>query len=177
MSKPPRNKVGATPAKLVLVGLLSIVLIAVLAPKFMGGPAPGAAATAVAEAETPSDANTEVELATETASPATAAASPFGAFASDPSWPQMPLEEITKFDPLATAAWAAPAPDIAATAEREHGEEQLNELRNAQNAIIITAGEKRIARIGEYEFQVGDTVGEFKITDITSAGVVLSKFE
>ena len=172
MSK-PRNKVGATPAKLALVGLLSIVLIAVLAPKFMGGPAPAA----VAEAETPSDANSGVELETEIASPTTAAASPFGAFASDPSWPQMKIEEITKFDPLATAAWAAPAPDVAATAEREHGEEQLNQLRNAQNAIIITAGEKRIARIGEYEFQVGDTVGEFKITDITSAGVVLSKIE
>jgi hypothetical protein len=35
----------------------------------------------------------------------------------------------------------------------------------------------RIARIGKHEYQVGDTIGEYEITDISSAGVVLSEID
>lgn len=171
MSRKPRNKIGATPAKLAVVGVLAIVLVGVLASNWTG-----AAAESAAPESSPEDADAE-EVIAETMPKGAAATSPFGEFAVDEIWPNLPLTIATKFDPLATAAWAAPAPDIEAIAERQHGEEQLKELRNAQNAIIITSGERRMARIGEHEFQVGDVVGGFRITDISSAGVVLSEID
>lgn len=169
MSRQPRKKSGASPAQLALVGILSLVLIGVLASQWLGGSAPPADA---ADSSTSLDSKRSTED-----TPAAAGQSPFGAFAADEPWPALDVAEAIKFDPLRTPEWAPAAPDIEALAEQRHSEEKLNELRNATNAIIITAGDRRIAHIGKHEYQVGDTVGEFEITDISSAGVVLSKID
>lgn len=170
MSRPPQKKPSATPAQLVLVGVLSLVLVGVLASQFLGGDAP-----AIELAAEPSH-NAKPNI--EEKSPATPAGqSPFGTYAVDEAWPALDADEAGKFDPLKTPEWAHAAPEAEALAEQKHSEEKLNELRNATNTIIITAGDKRIARIGTHEYQVGDTIGEFEITDISSAGVVLSKVD
>ena len=48
-------------------------------------------------------------------------------------------------------------------------------LLAAENAIILVSGDKRIARVGEHEYQVGDVIGRYKISEISSKGVVLSE--
>jgi hypothetical protein len=171
MSQQPRKKPATTPAQLALVGILSLVLIGVLASQWSGAEAP------VSEAPRQPAAKPSAPAPKEETNKASRPQGPFGEFAADEPWAEATLEDAVKFDPLATPKWANPAPDVEAAAERKHGEEKLNELRNAQNTIIITAGDKKIARIGEHEFQVGDTVGGFRITEISSEGVVLSEVE
>jgi hypothetical protein len=70
--------------------------------------------------------------------------------------------------------WMAPPADAGETASSE---EQIDDLLAAQSAIIFVAGDKRIARIGEKEFQVGDVLGRYTISDITAKGVLLSETE
>ena len=171
MSRQPRKKSGATPTQLALVGILSLVLIGVLASQWMGGEAPAIELAAAADSHGAMPTKAEETPVTP------AGQSPFGAYAADEPWPALNVDEASEFDPLKTPEWAHAAPDVEALAEQKHSEEKLNELRNATNTIIITAGDKRIARIGKHEYQVGDTIGDFEITDISSAGVVLSEVD
>lgn len=170
MSRQPRKKSSATPAQLALVGILSLVLVGVLASQWLGGDPPAIEPTSAAEQN---DRSTQ----TEDAHVAVTGQSPFGVYAVDEPWPAIDADQASQFDPLATPAWAHAAPDVVTLADQKYSEEKLNELRNATNTIILTAGSKRIARIGKHEYQVGDTIGDFEITDISSAGVVLSKID
>ena len=79
-------------------------------------------------------------------------------------------------DPFAMSAWAAPAQSDSA-GDEAFNENQINELLSSKDAIIFMAGDKRVARIGKQEFRVGDTVGHYRISDITSQGVVLSEVQ
>lgn len=170
MSRQSRKKSGATPKQLALVGILSLVLVGVLASQWLGGDAPAIELASEAHEAEPPKKNEETHVTP-------AGQSPFGAYAADEPWPALDVDAASEFDPLKTPDWAHAAPDVEALAEQKHSEEKLNELRNATNTIIITAGDKRIARIGKHEYQVGDTIGDFEITDISSAGVVLSEVD
>lgn len=162
-----RLQLGATPGKLALIGLLAAVMLAVIASNWSSAPAPPVAAPAVAAALV------SEQLPTPSVTTPAQPAGPFGEFAEDRHWPQKPLDEVTAFDPFAPAKWAVlPAADGPAAA---HDEEQINELLAAENAIIFVAGDKRLARIGEHDYQIGDVIGRFRISDISAKGVVLSE--
>jgi hypothetical protein len=167
----PRSRIGATPAKLALIAVLAIALVVVVASNW---PQASATLPSAAEAETQQTTTTPATPGTPEAPPSVPA-SPFGAFAEDKDWPAVPLKDVTKFDPFATAAWAIP-PEVEQQ-ERQYNEDQIKELLHAENAIIFVAGDQRVARIGSKEFRVGDVIGHFKITDISSRGVVLSEAE
>jgi hypothetical protein len=180
MSAKPRNKVGATPAKLALVGVLALVLVGVVASNFSGGEAPPTAASsqdAVApEAVEPTTAADPATAPSE-AAPEPDAKNPFGKFAVEDRWPKTPLKDAARFDPFAPAPWAAVPEEVVDAEAAEDGAKKLDELRNAENAIIFMAGDTRRALIGEQEFQIGDVIGRFKIADITPLGVVLSEVD
>lgn len=166
-----RLKVGATPGKLALIGVLALAMVIVTASNWPSAPAPPVDVAATAPVPTPSGLppTTEGIPNTQEAAPA----GPFGQFAEDRHWPELPLDEVTAFDPFATSAWAAP---LAAAAEGPaYNQEQINELFAAENAIILVAGDKRIASIGDREYKIGDVIGRFRISDISSRGVVLSE--
>ena len=183
MSRKPRHRVGATPAKLALIGVLALVMVGVIASNFSGGQSPPVAAAAEREAGAP-EATVSQGVADSAVGPSTApqadgTANPFGKFTEEEPWPKAPLKTVTRFDPFARAAWAVvkevAEPDAAA--EEQDSARKLDELRNAENAIIIMSGETRKAVIGEHEFQIGDVIGRFRIEDITSSGVALSEIE
>ncbi|MCC6492041.1 MAG: hypothetical protein IT424_03365 [Pirellulales bacterium] len=172
----PQDRVGATPGKLALIAVLAVVLAAVVASNWQAEEpsapvadsvaAPSARAAARAVGETPSSSENPQS---------DSQGSPFGDFAADDNWPEANLREVTACDPLAAAGWAVP-PD----GDGENGgvsEQQIKELRTAQNAIIFLAGDTRVARIGDREFRIGDTIGHFKISEISSKGVILSEAE
>jgi hypothetical protein len=173
MSQKPSVKVGATPGKLALIGILAVVMVIVIASNWPSAAAPLADETALA-AE-PSDPTPAAASEATTDTPVATSASPFGEFAEDQHWPELPLKEVTEFDPFAISKWAVPA--VGVDGAPVLNEEQINEMLAAENAIILVSGDKRIARIGDQEFQVGDVLGRFKITDITSKGVVLSEVQ
>ena len=171
MSRPAPNKLGATPGKLALIAVLALVLVGVIAANWPSAPEAPAdePQTARRLPKAPATANTGQPNQGSTP------ANPFGEFADDGHWPELPLREITSFDPLATAAWARPPEETAEGNIRT--ETQLNELLVAKEAIIFVSGDKRIARIGDKEFQVGDRLGRYQISDISPRGVELSESE
>jgi hypothetical protein len=167
MSQPSRDKVGATPAKLALIGVLALVLAAVIVSNWPESAPP---AMAAASAATP-----EVAVAAPESTAAEQASSPFGQFADDADWPERPIKEVIAHDPFAVAAWAIPPEGLGE--DKKTTEKRIQELLHAESAIIFMSGDKRVARIGGQEFQVGDVIGGFKISDISSRGVVLSEAE
>jgi hypothetical protein len=187
MSEKPRAKAGATPGKLAVVGLLAVVLVGVVWKNFFAGGGekltprvdkerPQLAASAPAPAATPTTPATSASASKGAAGSNAAAASeanPFGDFAVDQNWREPTLGEITKHDPFAAATWAGAqaesAEDVALT------EKRINELMESKDAIIFMAGGTRVARIGKQEFRVGDRLGRYTISAITSQGVVLSE--
>jgi hypothetical protein len=162
-------KLGATPGKLAVVGVLALVMIGVIASNWPSDEAAPVADTVEAAAEAP-----VATVAESSAAPAAdaAAAGPFGEFAVDRHWPERAVKEVAGFDPLAASEWIKPP---AAESGPVVSEQQINELLAAENAIIFVAGDKRIARIGDQVFQVGDVVGRYIISDITAKGVVLDE--
>ncbi len=166
-----RLKVGATPGKLALIGVLALAMVIVIASNWPSAPALPVDVAATAPTPNGLPPTTEGIPNTQEAAPA----GPFGQFAEDRNWPELPLHEVTAFDPFATSAWAAP---LAAAAEGPaYNQEQINELFAAENAIILVAGDKRIASIGDREYKIGDVIGRFRISDISSRGVVLSEVQ
>jgi hypothetical protein len=173
MSRPAPNKLGATPGKLALIAVLALVLVGVIASNWPTAPeAPAEELQATRRLPTrPAAAANGQPNSNEPATPA----GPFGEFAEDGHWPELPLRQVTSFDPLATAAWAKPAEATAEATVRT--ETQVNELLAAKEAIIFVSGDKQIARIGDKEFQVGDRLGRYLISEISPRGVVLSESE
>ena len=173
MKSAKRDRVGATRGKLALVGVLALVLVYVLVSNFSamagGGAAPQAAAEAAPQAASPEPVKEDL------VAPAPVGANPFGEFAEDRDWPKVSLDKLIGFDPLAAPTWAAPAERTATTETGESDTQSLEELRSAASAIIIVADGHRIARIGSQDYHVGDFVGPYQITDISSAGIVLSE--
>jgi hypothetical protein len=178
MTAVQRDRVGATRGKLAAMGLLAVVLVGVLASNFRGE-ADEAASLAVASVGPRPRARAVVAAAKASESPDPAATSasdsPFGKFAVDAHWPGHSLDELVRFDPLAAPAWNAPA--AASSAANDGGAQtaSLQQLQEAQNAIILVSGNERVARIGSQEYRVGDKVGSYLITGISSAGIVLSE--
>lgn len=168
-----RDRLGATPGKLALIGVLAVALMAVIASNWPAEkPARALASTADDTRRGPA---TEADGRSSGTPQSDQSDDPFGEFATDDNWSAPPLWEVTRFDPLAAPEWATPP--------QANGEgdvltqEQMEELLAAQNAIIFMSGETRVARIGDREFKVGDIIGHYKISEISSQGVVLSEVE
>jgi hypothetical protein len=173
MKSAKRDRVGAARGKLALVGVLALVLVYVLVSNFSamasGGGTPHAEAGAAPQAASAEAVKEDL------VAPAPVGANPFGEFAEDQDWPKTSLDKLMSFDPLAAPPWMAPAERVATTDAEESDTKSLEELRSAASAIIIVADGHRIARIGSQDYHVGDFVGPYQITDISSAGIVLSE--
>jgi hypothetical protein len=175
MTAQPRDRIGATRGKLALVGLLAMVLVYVLWSNFAGSqehlaitePGSMPVVPPAVVSPSPSASKTQPEV--------TPGTSPFGAFAVDGSWPEPDLEVLVKFDPLSAPPWMGVVEQLdEGPCDDEAQSKSLEELQKAQNAIIFMSGKQRVARIGGEDYRIGDMVGHYKITDISSAGIVLS---
>ena len=171
MNQRMRVQVGATPAKVVLVCLLACVLLAVIVANRQSASAEGE--TAALPASLNEGASSIHPLAPADPAGSDKWQSHFGEFAYEEVWPEAPLSEATKVDPLAAPSWAIAHEQ----SEEKFDEAQIKELFASQNTIIFMSGRRRIARVGTQEFEVGDTIGQFKITDISAHGVALSEIE
>ena len=170
MNRAKCDRIGATRGKLALMGVLAVVLVCVLASNFRGS-ATELALTAPSPAAAPGELAGAAAESVEASGP-----SPFGEFAADGDWPQTNVETIVDFDPLAAPPWKAVSEVTRADAANADTTEQtLEQVQQATNAIIFISGGQRVARIGTQDYHVGDMVGRFQITDISSAGLVLSE--
>jgi hypothetical protein len=164
--------------------VLAVVLVGIIWKNCSGGAGekltprvekerPELAAASAAAAPAPSAAVNAAGTAVSAGAAAANGVSPFGDFAVDQSWAEPALSDVIKYDPLAAGSWAGAhtvSPEDEALTEK-----RINELMASKDAIIFMTGDKRVARIGAQEFRVGDTLGRYRISEITSQGVVLSE--
>jgi hypothetical protein len=167
MNRAKGDRIGATRGKLALIGVLAAAFVGVLASNFRGS----GEALALATPVTATGAGVPAGIPAAASGP-----SPFGEFAADGDWAQVSLDKLIDFDPLAAPPWMATGETAAVDATAAASAEQsLEEVQQAHNAIIFITGGQRVARIGTQDYHVGDMVGRFQITDISSAGLVLSE--
>lgn len=179
------KKSGATPGKLALVAVLAVVLVGVLTVQVQNMATPVATAERrAAPRQRPAAGPPKSQAAAR--AKADAAAMPFDE-ATAP-WPDLSLEEVIAHDPFAVPAWIKPppeTPDLVETPDqkqqRQFAQQQQQEkaaalakLRQQGTRIVVLTDGDKVARIGEHSVRIGDTIEGFRITDITTAGVVLS---
>jgi hypothetical protein len=169
MNRASRGRLGATRGQLALIGALAVALAWVLASNLRGSDENLASSTAAEAAPSPA---TDADGRSRTPAPS-ADAKPAPLDPHD-DWPEYSLEELVGFDPLEAPAWLAEA-EQASAARGQSADHSLEQLQTAENAIILVTGNQRIARIGTQEYHVGDMVGQFPITDISSAGILLGE--
>jgi len=205
MSRPTTmEKIGATPAKLALIGLLSAVLLAVVVPQLRGKSSSGQSADSVPAGQSASQLRRKRPTRSAGGKPSAIKKAPSAseavpsADASAPSprntapsagnadparssqgWTQLPLEELVKHDPMAAPAWyvaAATKPaEEDALVDTAGQALALAELEKQGANIVMIAGGERVATIGAEQLRIGDRIEGFRVIDITTQGVVLTE--
>ena len=182
MAEPvPRQKIGATPGKLLLVATLAIVLILVVVIQSAGEASPDTLAQMrdmaahrrlprqpIAAADTSPVARLQV------------AARPV------PSWPEMTREDVLQYDPFAmSAAFAAHLVaslareklDLEMEKRQEENERRrqllLAELREQGVTVVLRNHRDLVAQIGVQTVRVGDVIDGFRVVEISPKGVTL----
>jgi hypothetical protein len=185
------KKSGVTPAKLVLIGVLAVVLVVVLYLQFGRS-----GETATATLPTPTAANPVIEKPTPKAA-AEAAPTPTGVPSKKTvvrgNWQTLDIASVIAHDPFALPA-SFPTPrlgefesamvqdDAAAArdeaADRAERESQLKQLQSQLSGLrqqgvhaIIKRDNQYVAIVGDQEIHVGDEINGFTVVAIDADGV------
>jgi hypothetical protein len=184
------SKIGATPGKLVLVGVLAIILISVLVFQTGGTDAPAASAekpkpalrtrpTRPHQRRARRQAVTKASVTQGDLEPSPREARP---------WSEARLEEVLQYDPFAVPeALAPPEParrtttgkDPAAGSQPEavkkQREQALAALRHQGVQMIFFDEDEQVALLGDRMVRVGDTLDGFRVLAIGPEGITLSE--
>ena len=170
MNEPTKyQKLGATPAKLALVAVLGIVLLAVVVPQLGGGHSTVSETTKVKpRKKLPNRVAAKTEAPKKQTTPEIRPVQ---------NWPELSLKQATKFDPLASPAWYVVEQEednhqLARTAENIKA---IQELEKQGTKIIVISNRERTATIGDQQVKIGDMIEGFRVSDITTQGVVLTE--
>ncbi len=93
-------------------------------------------------------------------------------------WPTLELEEIAQKDPFAKPLWylVASAPNADESGGKLSGSRQvLEELIKETSKIVVISKKDRVATIGDLSLRVGDSIKGFRVSEITTAGIVLTE--
>jgi hypothetical protein len=165
------QRIGATPRKLALVGVLGAVLTYVVVRPLLERHPP-------VELVTPPP-TTAPAATSKSAPPAGKMAEP-GLLAVKP-WPQPDLERVATHDPFAVPGWARPAVSVVEVAGKTSGGTATNQrvetiakLRELGAAVIVEVGGEPLALVGEHQLRVGDLLEGYRVKAITESGIVLA---
>ena len=165
-----KKKAGkATRGQLALIGVLSVVLVMVIVVQLPDSPEPVAARSS--EETEPLEA---VLGQTELSECADCQQQP------GRTWPEPSLAVVRSFDPFAKPSWyqalvGEPLQFETSTEADQTTSVQLAELQETGAAIVLIAGNKRLATVGEQLVRVGDTIQGYEVSDITAEGVILTR--
>jgi hypothetical protein len=193
------KRIGLTPGKAILIGVLAFVLVAVVYKQFA---TPGAedeimpqpassppidqraavkSATAAAVASPAPPANARVELRrldqSRWKSPELSAVIAYDPFALPPSFPQPAKIGIAAAlaDGEAGASSTADSEQLAEALERL--QQQLEELKQRGVHVIVNKNDHYVAMIGDRLVHVGDEINGFIVTEIDPRGVRVERKE
>jgi len=169
------QKTGATPAKLALTGVLAVILAVVI---WSQGSSPDSTSVATSSRSSAHQTSTEKTQPRTKAPKVADQQSPVTS--SGPRWQELPLEAITAHDPLRVPPWYRQN-------DQEEGEAKSGTLLDAQelveklqqetSRIVIVTGDEKVAQFGEVEIRVGDMIQGFRVTEITTDGIVFSELK
>ena len=179
------EKCGVTPAKLALICVLSIVLVAVVYRNFVRGPSGAETALSAASAghESGESAAEKEPAKPIPASPAQQPLEPQKIVPPRRTWPKFDLAETIARDPFAIperfpeslvqASAAGDSAEAAATvplqgqapdAERSAA---LAALQQEGVQLVLQNGREYVAKIGDREVRVGDRIDGFRVVEIS----------
>jgi hypothetical protein len=192
MAKPSWDKrLGVTPIRAVLVGVLTVVLVIVLVSQFSGSD--GAKVSHKSNADPPSKNSRTGPRSVKPVRNAASRSAPVvqqteRAVAAKP-WSRMSAEEACQFNPLkmpsALAANSTPKipPEVEMKPDdpRQQREEQLLQQRAAMQSLqeagvglVVASDRVTYAIIGAQVVHVGDVIQGFVVKEIGPQGVVLA---
>ena len=175
---------GVTPAKLILIGVLAVILIGVIVYQLSDStPAPQSAQS---EDRGQSGESKPAQSPTNPSAPAMTATS--ASNSAQRAWPVRPLENVLAYDPFAPPLWTGlrgelDGADDVSTADGTEDVSQaakwqlLADLQTQGVSLVMISGGDRLAKIGETELREGDLVGGFVVQEINANGVVLVEYE
>jgi hypothetical protein len=192
-----KQQAGATPGKLVLIGVLAVVFAGVLYRQFGSSQADAPQAAATADAPT-RRAPDIAQIKARAGKDQKAADSGFGKKTDViVHWPIPEIATVTQYDPfglparfpqpkVATAEGAAGGDDVAksedAAAKTASADKQLEdyrakleELRHKGVQVIIKQHDEYAAMIGNQTYRVGDEIDGFKVVAIDVDGVHIAR--
>ncbi len=158
------EKSGATPGKLALIGVLSLVLVAVIVGQLPESSHNSPQSASVVPPQTANQEENATSLVQVT--PAKDKVS---------AWPEVSLELALENDPFQRPSWIQreqPVPDPTESVPREN-QTELAELRKQGASIVVIGQQQRSATIGEQEYFVGDLLEGYRVKDITPQGILL----
>lgn len=167
INKQQLEKMGATPSKLALIGILSVVLVGVIVMQL---PDENAASTVANDA--PSRAPSGAQARQQVSTPANVTIANKETKELQP-WPQADLSELLSNDPFALPTWAVQEKEAAAKQQPS----ELVELQKQGASIVMITKDGKTATIGDQKVRIGDVLKGYRITDITTQGIVLDKLE
>lgn len=176
------KRIGATPGKLAVVGLLCAVMAVVWWQAIAGSVRTSTSKAAAAKSSAASSeatASVSQSLTVKNDGGRASSQTPADTKTVVADWPKLPLADAIKNDPFAKPGWAIlrKEPQMVAKAEAGDAANEAvtrEELLQQGTKLIVISGERKVATIGDREVTIGDTLGEYKVLDITSRGVVLS---
>lgn len=178
-----RKKIGVTPGKLLLVGVLGCVLVTVIRLQLGARETSGVSRSAdrrvdrmrrrSSKASTERTGNHDVTAVTRTAQ----------------QWPEIPLKKVLAHDPFAlppALAPPAPAPTPKQAAEGRANRQQDIELARSRGQALAAVREQGIqmilvnpgdpvALVGDRPVRVGDVLEGFQVVAISADGITLSE--
>ncbi len=168
------SKSGATPGKLVLIGVLAVVFIVVLIVQFGGDSSADPPAALGLETTPPQN-------------PAVATRRPIATPDETPTpWPVLECDEVIGYDPFSTPTTLveenASSQDIASKSpddeRRARQEETLKVLRSQGVKAVYGGGPQgMIAVVGSETVRIGDVLGGFRVVAIEPNGISLEPLE
>jgi hypothetical protein len=168
LSSPALKKLGVTPARLALIGVLAVMLLSVLVYQF---------GTSGGQDKNPAPLASEEPSAEQHAAPQSQSGIASQAPASLAPWPKLPLEQISQHDPFrlppVLRKELGAGLDSPQSPQAEHNQQLLSELTSAGTGMVIVSGGQRIARVGANTLRVGDTIGGYRVWKIDAQGVWL----
>ena len=164
LNTPLIKRLGLTPAKLILIGVLAIVLVIVVVIQLPSGSSAPVASEApiVDSVETPVTSPVD-ERSTEPAAQAK----------RQVDWPTLALNEVVRHDPFQLPAHLRPARPQESEPNNPQDRQHLQTLTNAESGMVLMVGDEHVARIGATTLRTGDKIGSYRVSKIDATGVWL----
>jgi len=176
---------GATPGKLILIGVLAVVFVAVVGMQLWPSSPPAAAERDSEEKASSEDSTSRKERSAHAAGEKDVADQP--STSTQPAWQAWaapPLQTVLAHDPFAPfhPMDASEQTDETAVAEPSDTEDEvtsildrqlLAELQTDGVSLVMITAQERLAKVGDRDLRIGDNVGGYIVQEINMDGVVL----